>query len=95
MVHAEQERITASLGNVLKVFDDVAKTPTTNLGGRGNKEVNKLQQISLKLANTLYIIHRYSLKFSRRRYFMLWANSVKKKSFTFIIKLLARATLSL
>ena len=45
MVHAEQERVTASLGNVLKVLDDVAKTPTTNLvgGGGGGKEVNELQ----------------------------------------------------
>ena len=40
MVHAEQERVTASLGNVLKVLDDVAKSSNTHLcrsGGCGER----------------------------------------------------------
>ena len=33
MVHAEQERVTATLCNILKVLDDVAKASTTHRGG--------------------------------------------------------------
>jgi hypothetical protein len=56
MVHAEQKRVTATLRNVLKVLDDVAKSSTTHLrgcggGGRGERRIKSIS-FQLKLAYT-------------------------------------------
>ena len=38
MVHAQEERVTAALSNVLEVLDDVTKTTATNLVGKEGGE---------------------------------------------------------
>ena len=48
MVHAEEKGVTATLGHVLQVLDDVPETTATNLwGGGGAKEVKVHHPITL------------------------------------------------